>query len=96
MADFMHAPEIKDINLAAWNGQAGQVIRIQAVDDVKVDTVTVVITDNADVLIEQGAAVLAADGWWEYTTTQTASGNPKVVVSALDLPGHITQMMKQM
>ena len=30
MADWFHPPEIKEIDLSAWTGQAGQSIRIQA------------------------------------------------------------------
>ncbi len=95
MADFLHKPEIKEIDLSGWNGQAGQTIRIEAEDDVQVKQVTVVITDEAGTVLEQGAAVAAGDGlWWNYTTTKAASGTPKVVVSAEDLPGHIGKMTK--
>jgi len=94
MADWLHEPQIKDIDLSGWSGLAGQVIRIQAVDDVQVRQVTVVITDEAGTVLEQGAAVKGDDLWWDYTTTQPASGNPKVIVSAEDLPGHIAKMTK--
>lgn len=36
MADWFHAPEVTEIDAEAWSGQAGQVIRIQAVDNVQV------------------------------------------------------------
>ncbi len=95
LADWFHEPEIKQIELSGWNGQAGQVIRIEAVDDVLVKQVTVVITDESGTVLEQGAAVQDADDlWWAYTTTQTASGTPKVIASAQDLPGHIAKMTK--
>ena len=95
MADWLHPPEIKEIDVSGWNGQAGQVIRIEAVDDVQVKQVTVVITDEAGTVLEQGAAVAAGDGlWWNYTTTKVASVTPKVIASAQDLPGHIAKMTK--
>jgi len=95
LADWFHEPEIKEIDLSGWDGQAGQVIRIEAVDDVQVKQVTVVITDEAGTVLEHGAAVKEADGlWWDYTTTQAASGTPKVIASAEDLPGHIAKMTK--
>ena len=94
VADWFHEPEIKDIDLSGWNGGVGQVIRIEAVDDVQVKQVTVVITDENGAVLEQGAAVKADDLWWTYTTTQAASGSPKVIVSAEDLPGHIAKMTK--
>ena len=74
VADWFHEPEIKDIDLSGWNGQAGQTIRIEAVDDVQVKQVTVVITDETGTVLEQGAAVQADSLWWTYTTTKAASG----------------------
>ncbi|MGA7193094.1 MAG: hypothetical protein WBW94_05625 [Anaerolineales bacterium] len=94
VADYLHEPQILDIDISGWNGAVGQLIRVKAIDDVKVAQVTVVITDENGTVLEQGAAV-AADGlWWQYTTTQAASGSPKVMVSVQDLPGHIAQMTK--
>ncbi len=95
MADWFHEPEIKEIDLSAWTGQVGQPIRIRAMDDVQVKEVRVAITDEADVLLEQGAAVEGENSWWTYTTSATVGRslpNMKVVVSAADLPGHVTQM----
>lgn len=91
MADWFHAPEIKGIDVSAWHGQAGQVIRVQAVDDVQVTQVNVVISDNAGAVLEQGAAVRAEGAWWNYTTTATASDNSQIVVTARDLPGNVAQ-----
>lgn len=95
VADWFHAPEIQEVDLGAWSGQAGQTIRIKAVDDVQVTKVTVVITDENDTFIEQGAANQVDSLWWEYVTTATVSGgSPKVTASAQDLPGHIAEMTK--
>lgn len=97
MADWFHAPEIKEIDLSNWTGQAGQYIRILAMDDVQVCQVSVVITDEQDAVLEQGAAVKDdASPWWIYTTTVTVTGNPKVLVAVEDLPGHITEMTKNL
>ncbi len=94
IADWFHEPEVDEIDLSGWTGQAGESIRIKAVDDVKVERVTVLITNAEGVLIEQGAAVQEDDLWWVYTTTQAVSGQPKVIAIAQDLPGHVGQMMK--
>ncbi len=95
MADWFHAPEIKEIDLSAWTGLAGQTIRIRAMDDVKVTEVTVVITNEADAVMEEGTAVEGENAWWTYTTHEDLDGMvPKVLVSVKDLPGHITQMTK--
>ena len=94
MADWFHAPEIHEIDISGWNGGVGEKIRIKALDDVQVKQVTVVITDESDVLLEQGTATQTDGIWWQYTTTAAASGNPKVLVAAEDLPGHIAKMTK--
>ena len=94
MADWFHAPQILDVDLAAWSGQAGQAIRIKALDDVQVTKVTVLISDENDTLIEQGEATRADGLWWQYITTAAAGGSPKVLASAQDLPGHIAEMTK--
>jgi hypothetical protein len=51
MADWLHEPQIKDIDLSSWNGQTGQTIRIEAVDDVQVKQGTVVITDESGTVL---------------------------------------------
>ncbi len=94
VADWFHAPKILDVDLAAWSGQAGQAIRIKALDDVQVTKVTVLISDENDTLIEQGEATRADGLWWQYLTTAAAGGSAKVLASAQDLPGHIAEMTK--
>ncbi len=91
IADWYHAPEIKEVDASAWNGAVGQVIRIQAVDDVKVMQVNVVITDNLGAVLEQGAAMQAEGAWWQYMTTATAPDSPRIVATARDLPGNIAE-----
>jgi len=91
MADWFHAPEIQELDVSAWHREAGQVIRIKAVDDVQVTQVSVVITNPGGVVLEQGAAVQAEGAWWTYTTTATAPEGPRIVATARDLPGNIAQ-----
>ncbi len=92
VADWFHAPEILDVDLRGWSGQAGQVIRVKAIDDVQVTQVTVAISTESDTLIEQGAATRADGLWWQYITA--AAGGLKVLVSAQDLPGHVAEMTR--
>ena len=47
-------------------------------------------------VLEQGPATKEDGSWWTYQTTTTASGNPKVLVAAEDLPGHSTELTKSM
>jgi len=90
MADFFHAPEVLELDINNWHGEVGQVIRIKATDDVKVTQLNVLITDGAGTVLEQGAAVQDENRWWSYTTTAVAADNPRVIVTARDLPGNLT------
>jgi hypothetical protein len=92
--DWFHPPEIVEVDLSGWTSRAGEPIRVQAVDDVQVKQVSVAITDEKDVVLEQGAATLGEGEWWLYRTTVPARGNPKVRVTAEDLPGNIAEVMK--
>ena len=91
VADWFHAPEILEMDVSAWQFEAGQTIRIKAVDDVQVAQVNVVITDSTGAVVEQGQATRADGLWWNYTTTAAAPEGPRVVATARDLPGHIAQ-----
>jgi hypothetical protein len=91
MADFFHAPEVTEVDMSAWHGGVGEVIRIKAVDDVQVTQVKVVITNGSGTVLEQGAATEADGNWWTYTTTATAADSPRVIVTARDLPGNIAE-----
>lgn len=93
MADWFHAPEVKEIDMESWNGAAGSVIRIRAVDNVQVAQVNVIITDGNSTVLEQGAAVKAEGNWWTYTTQTAISGSPSVMVAARDLPGNIGELI---
>jgi hypothetical protein len=95
LSDWFNPPEILEIDLKGWSGQAGQVIRMRVQDDVLVQHVRIAITDEAGTVLEQGPALDAGALWWEYTTTAAASGNAQVKVTALDLPGHATEMSQQ-
>jgi hypothetical protein len=96
LADFLHLPEIKEIDLSAWKGEARQPIRIQAIDDVEVKLVSVEITDENGTVLESGPASKEEGGWWTYQTTTSAHGNPNVVVTAEDLPGHTASMTQSL
>lgn len=92
VADWFHAPKIIEIDAQNWHGAEGETIRVKAVDDVQVTQVNVVITDNAGTVIEQGAAVQAEGGWWNYTTTVTDANASRIMVTARDLPGNVAEM----
>ncbi len=89
VADWYHAPEVVEVDLAAWTGGVGETLRARARDDVQVTTVQFVIADAGGTLVESGAATLGGDGWWHYVTTvDHPGGTATVLVTASDLPGH--------
>ena len=93
VSDFCKAPEIKKYDATAYTGQIGDTISIRAIDDFKVVWVKLVIKDSADSIIEDGAALLSANGAdWIYTATvanPTLTGT-KLIMSAADMPGNVT------
>lgn len=94
VADFLHPPEIQDIDLSAYSGAAGGSIGIVAVDDASVKSVGVsIVTDDGSV-VEQGAAVRSSDNpnLWHYTATATApAASLKIVANVSDLAGQIAE-----
>jgi hypothetical protein len=95
IADARQSPVILDIDVSAYNGQPGDPIHIQAVDDTKVAGVSLVIQTAAGTLIEQGPAALdsAARQWVYVTQTAVPAGELAVAVevTAVDLPGNRAQ-----
>jgi hypothetical protein len=92
VADFMHTPSITNIDLSAYNGQANDVIKIQAQDDFSVASVHVSLTQvNGGTPIENGYAVetAAGSGQWVYTAklSVSAGSNVNFTVVATDRPG---------
>lgn len=93
LRDAFKAPEIKSISAAQYTGAIGSTITVRAVDDFKVASVKVSITNAAGMVIEQGDALLQANGLdWLYTATLQNDGvqGSMISVSAKDLPANET------
>ena len=90
VADWFRSPEIAQIDLSQWHGGVGETLRMQVQDNVYVEQVNVLITDENGDLVETGSATPEGNGlWWQYiTTVDHPGGNGIVVVSANDLPGN--------
>jgi len=91
VADYFSAPDIKEVDLSAYTGAVGSTIKIKAIDDFKVAKVFVRIATTDGSLIEEGNAVLQADGlYWLYTATQlnNSPAGDKITVTAWDLPNN--------
>lgn len=89
ISDYHHAPEIKAVDLAAYNGRAGDSLTIVAYDRVHVAKVVVSIVDHEGNQLESGEATRRPVNRWLYTATENAtSGEVTVVVTVNDLPGN--------
>jgi len=92
VSDFFSEPVIHEIDLAAYNGQVGNVIKIRATDDFGVESVYVSLSNLQNgTAIENGAAVETApgSGVWLYTAQSvvTAGITVNIEVAAADRPG---------
>jgi len=95
MADWFHAPQVLAIDLSGWNGAAGEVVRVQAYDDILVKHVIVRFNDADGELLEEGAATETGNLWWAYTTKSTLTGAVTVTATAVDLPGNMTELSRE-
>jgi hypothetical protein len=92
VADYFSAPDIREVDLGAYSGIVGSTIKIKVVDDFKVTKVKVQIAGVDGTLVEEGEAVLQADGlYWIYTATQKndVPAGDKITVTAWDMPNNI-------
>jgi hypothetical protein len=99
VADWFNVPEVVDVDISDWTGQAGETIRVKAKDDTAVIAVHLIFR-NSDIIVEEGDAVPSEiDGLlWTYTT-QTAM--PEIsplflAATAHDLPGNVGAETKQL
>ena len=94
VADFLHAPDIELIDVSGYHGQPGDVIRIEATDDMMVKEVRVVISDYEGNVVEEGYAQSGALKFeWIYTVT-VDNPNPagdRIEAYASDIPGNISK-----
>lgn len=78
ISDFHHPPEIRDIEMGAYKGRAGDPIKVEAVDDFHVEEVFVTLARLDREVIELGPAV-PDDVHWVYRA-QTNIALPQTVV----------------
>ncbi|MRG46965.1 hypothetical protein GFS24_17720 [Chitinophaga sp. SYP-B3965] len=93
LADFFKAPEIIEIDRSAYTGLPNSIIRINAIDNFRVESVSVILLDQAGNPIEQGQAVTDPNShYWIYTAINANQDVPgsTVRVQAADLPGNVT------
>lgn len=94
-ADYFKAPVLSLADTGQYTGQPAEKIRVRAIDDFMVETVSVRITQADGTLVEQGQAQVTTNGLdWEYTTTLLNDELPgsKILFSASDIPGNTTNL----
>lgn len=91
VADYLHAPGIERVDIEAYLGRVGDLIRVTATDDYAVRAVRVRIENGDGSLVEEGAAAQQPDpNQWHHTATAptVALAGDKITVTATDTPGH--------
>jgi len=91
--DFYGAPEIEEIDLSNYTGEANSFIRVYATENFRVDQVRVMIENEQNQEVESGFATQEENtDWWKFIVSGThiLSSGGKVVVTASDLPGNET------
>ena len=93
-------PSVEEIDLSQYTGQAGQIIRVGAVDLVDVAGVEVIIRQAGGDPLESGPAARPADGnpYWIYQTTAAASSPAGLTVEAIAVnwPGQRASRMQML
>ena len=95
ISDWFGKPQVLEVDLKHWSGQAGQPVRVRAQDNVHVAGVQLAIEDQEGRRIEAGEAVQAEGLWWTYTTKSVVpqAALSCVVAVARDLPGNSGSLM---
>jgi hypothetical protein len=94
VADCLNVPEIENIDVSAYCGNQGDVIKVTASDDTMVKYVRVSIVNDDGSPVEEGEAVVDASGYvWTYTAVQNNDNldGDKILVTVSDLPGNIVE-----
>ncbi|SFO26633.1 hypothetical protein SAMN05428949_4716 [Chitinophaga sp. YR627] len=91
LKDAVKPPEVISINTENYTGAIGGSILVRAVDSVKVARVRVNIRTATDENVEQGEAILQANGIdWLYISTAVNAALEETVITAtaIDTPGN--------
>ena len=94
LSDYLHAPQILEINTQAYSGNKGDQVYINAIDEGRVTAVTVAFYRPDGSLAAEGAAAPGEqETAWIYTARENVEGWEKLrlVVRATDIPGNITE-----
>ena len=95
VTDYLKVPQLSSIDSDYYQGAVGDVIWVIALDDFKLQRVTVAIERADGSVLESGEAELS-NGRWKYEATQANASvvGSKVVVTAIDRPGRVALLEK--
>jgi hypothetical protein len=96
MSDYMTKPKVQKVDLNNYRGSKGNLISILAWDKFRVETVSVVILDKTDQLIESGPAVtkvFSGNREWDYIATVENADykSCRILVRVKDRPGNVVE-----
>lgn len=89
-------PKILEIDTGQYKGVVGNVITLLVKDIIPVSSVTVTILSAAGTELEHGDAIFGVANYWNYTVTTANPALPgtRILITATDLPGNITNAEK--
>lgn len=94
VTDYLKAPKINSIDTDYYKGAVGDVIWIIALDDFKLQSMTITLQRADGSVIESGLAILE-EGRWKYVATQAnAEAGIKIIAVATDRPGKEAHLEK--
>ena len=84
--DYFSVPSFEPLELSQYNGQVGDLIYIQAVDDIGLASVDVELI-GIDETIEKGEAIetVVRSGLWAYTAQTSVPAGAMITIKALGL-----------
>jgi hypothetical protein len=94
ISDYMKRPEIAEIDVWNYKGQAGNTIRVKASDNYGITSVIVMIINALGFEVESGMAVqMPGSEVWVYKATKENLEwkGGKVVVRVTDSPGNVVR-----
>jgi len=91
LSDWFHAPEILGCDWGSWRGQAGDEVRIRAVDDVLVAVMQVTFSTQQAEVIAGGEATPIDEAWWQFVMPSALSDACKMTVTVVDLAGNLCE-----
>lgn len=91
LSDWFHPPEILACEWGSWTGQAGESVRIQAVDDGLVAGMQVAFRDEEGAIIAQGEATPMNETWWQFVIPSFLNSACKMIVTVVDLAENVTE-----